>query len=288
VPALTPFKLVILLGGCLLLDGCSGLPSSSFERAALEHGFRSSEIQGKLFRHRIYFNALAKRPVERLHIYIDGDGTPWRRRGQPALDPTPRNPLVLRLMALDSAPAIYLGRPCYAGLSETSPCHPWFWTHGRYSEPVVASMAEAVKSVSASLEAGEIVLIGYSGGGTLAMLLAPRLQRAAKVATLAANLDLRSWTKLHGFSPLKSSLDPATQPPLPPGIQQWHWVGEEDRQVPPQLVRRALATQPSPHFAILPQVNHRSGWERHWPELLQRLSLPQKLSVNITQKKPRP
>ena len=77
-----------------------------------------------------------------LHVYLDGDGTPMLG-SYPAADPTPRDPLVLDLMALDSTPSIYVGRPCYHGLSG-APCSPSLWTSGRYSEPVVASMAAGI------------------------------------------------------------------------------------------------------------------------------------------------
>jgi len=43
-----------------------------------------------------------------LHFYLDGDGTP-SLAGYPAVDPTPREPLVLDLMALDSGPAMHTG-----------------------------------------------------------------------------------------------------------------------------------------------------------------------------------
>ena len=42
-------------------------------------------------------------PAGALHVYIEGDGTPYVARHDFAADPTPRNPLMLRLMTLDPA-----------------------------------------------------------------------------------------------------------------------------------------------------------------------------------------
>src|SRR6266545_4164343 len=89
-----------------LLGGCAG-PSERF----------AARVEGEGFAHVVYRPAGLRPDGGRvLHIYLDGDGTPWER-GRPAPDPTPRAPLVLRLMALDPAPRVYLGRPCYHGLA---------------------------------------------------------------------------------------------------------------------------------------------------------------------------
>jgi hypothetical protein len=42
-------------------------------------------------------------PSRVLHVYLDGDGTPWDGNTA-AVDPTPRNTLVLGLMRLDDRP----------------------------------------------------------------------------------------------------------------------------------------------------------------------------------------
>jgi hypothetical protein len=178
-------------------------------------------------------------------------------------------------MALDPAPALYLGRPCYVGQAAAPECNPWLWTHGRYSEPVLASLGAALDALVLRLRVQELVLIGYSGGGTLAMLLAPRLPRVRLVATLAANLDLAAWVRLHDYSPLTSSLDPARQPPLPMRIRQLHWVGEGDHNTPPGLIRGALEHQPEAHLEILSGVDHRSGWLAVWPGLLKEIRCQQ-------------
>lgn len=256
----------------LLLNGCAAFERADFQQTVADLDFAVSEVSGDSFTHRVLHNRPAQTSAAtRLHLYIDGDGLPWLGRGRPAADPTPRNPLVLRLMALDPTPAIYLGRPCYAGAWDEPDCNAWQWTHGRYSETVVTSMTRAAQHIVAEVDAEQVVLIGFSGGGTLAMLIAARLEGVSTVVTLAGNLDVASWTALHDYSPLTGSLDPATQVPLPSAIAQWHWVGENDQRVPPHLIRGAVQPGPQVHLDVLPGVDHNCCWEAIWPELLTRL-----------------
>jgi len=263
---------LLVAAGLILLSGCATLQRADFQQTAADLGFATSEVSGNTFTHRVLHNQAAQASsITRLHLYIDGDGTPWLGRGRPAADPTPRNPLVLRLMALDPTPAIYLGRPCYAGTWDEAQCTAWHWTHGRYSETVVASMTLAARRVASAHDAQELVLIGFSGGGTLAMLIAARLEGVSDLVTLAGNLDVAGWTNLHGYSRLSDSLDPATQAPLPPQIQQWHWVGAKDRRVPPRLIRGAVDPRPQVQLEVLPGIDHSCCWETIWPDLLTRL-----------------
>lgn len=112
-----------------------------------------------------------------MHIYLDGDGTPWRTETRIADDPMSRNPLILEMMAKDPAAAVLLGRPCYNGLNMSPLCNESLWTSHRYASEVVASMNAAIQQWMSSKKINKIVLIGYSGGGILATLLASRLEK---------------------------------------------------------------------------------------------------------------
>jgi hypothetical protein len=100
------------------------------------------------------------------------------------------------------------------------------------------------------------------------MLIAPRLPAVDGVVTLAANLDVAGWADHHGYSRLEGSLDPSRQPPLPPRIRQWHWVGADDRQVPPRLIAQGLTQQTAARIEVIPGLDHACCWEAHWPRLL--------------------
>jgi hypothetical protein len=48
-----------------------------------------------------------------LNIYIEGDGLSWVNKSVVSQNPTPLNPLGLKLMSIDNTPCkIYLARPC--------------------------------------------------------------------------------------------------------------------------------------------------------------------------------
>ena len=224
-------------------------------------------VAGEGFAHVAYHPAgLPSGGGRALHIYLDGDGTPWER-GQPAADPTPRELLVLRLMAVDPAPSVYLGRPCYHGLAATPPCEPSLWTDARYSEVVVVSLAVAARRLLAMTGRTEILWIGYSGGGTLAMLLAERMAETAGVLTVASNLDVDGWADLHGQPRLAGSLSPARRLPLAPRIYQRHYAGGRDRVVPPKIVAGGNILPET--LTVVPEYDHTCCWLELWPRALE-------------------
>jgi pimeloyl-ACP methyl ester carboxylesterase len=253
----------------LLAQGCAG-PAERMDWLAAGLGLARTVVEGEGFEHVAYGRALGggRTAGDRLHVYLEGDGSPWLGRTRVALDPTPRDPLMLRLMALDPAPSVYLGRPCYHGLAASPGCHPWWWTHGRYGEPVVASMAAAVERLRRQGGFPEVALLGHSGGGTLAVLVAERLASVRAVLTVAPNLDPTAWARRHGYSPLAGSLDPAARAPLPSRVRVLHLFGELDRVIPPAFVSGYLAARPGTPFAVLPGVDHAHGWQAVWPAAL--------------------
>jgi len=212
------------------------------------------------FVHHVVVQPAANR--EELHVYIEGDGTPFIRGTQVAGDPTPKKPVALKLMRRDPAFSVYIGRPCYWGLADSKECEPSLWTNRRYSPEVVDSMRAEIRRVLDAHGATRLVLIGHSGGGTLAMLLAPYFEETTAVITVAANLDVDAWADLHGYTRLDGSLNPATQPPLPSHIRQIHLAGGRDRNVPPRLIPNAI---------VYPRFTHTRGWEREWPKILETL-----------------
>lgn len=258
-------RLIFLLGLTLQMAGCATLAQRMDERA-VALGYRRLVVSGDSFEHVAYIKQGQAGAV--LHVYLEGDGTPWARKHLAAFDPTPRKPVMLALMALDTLPSVYLGRPCYHGFNKAIGCTPDLWTGARYSEAVVASMAAALTQLADGYQS--VILIGYSGGGTLAMLLAERFAKTRMVVTIAANLDTERWAALHGEQ-LPGSLNPARRPPLPAHIKQQHFAGGEDDNVPPALIRDAVAHQPGVRFKMFEKLNHGCCWQAVWPEILDTL-----------------
>lgn len=212
--------------------------------------------------------------TQRLHVYIEGDGIPFENRFVIAKDPTPLNPLMLQLMSLDKGSRLYLGRPCYYSRSmealKDDHCQPDLWTHARYSKDVVDSMVSALRIHLREHPAKGVTLIGHSGGGSLAMLMAARMHEVDQVVTLAGNLDTRSWTQLHHFTPLKDSLNPADLSVLQLPRHQLHVAGGKDTNIPPELAQAVLSRM-GLNLHIFKDADHNCCWEKHWPDLLQRM-----------------
>jgi pimeloyl-ACP methyl ester carboxylesterase len=235
------------------------------DRVAEAAGLVRTEIEGRGFGHAVYLPRAASPPIGPLHVYLTGDGTPYIRRTLPAADPTPRRPIVLDLMAVDPAPRLLLGRPCYHGLARRSGCSNDLWTQARFGAQVVESMEAALKRLVT--DGRPVLLIGFSGGGALAVLLARRLPDVIGVVTLGGTLDRDAWTRLHGYSPLARSENPVAGAKLPPRVRQLHLAGGRDRVAPPGLIRPAAARLGG-RARVLPDTSHRRGWARHWPRIL--------------------
>ncbi len=254
---------VLLLA--LALSACVNVTERAM-RTAERGGLSPDVIQGAPFRHQAFTR---KRASAYLFVFIEGDGRPWIHAGTKiARDPTPRRPLALALAARTPHSVLYLGRPCYFAMVSDADCSAVLWTSARYSERVVASMAAAVNEYAAMNGYRRAVLIGYSGGGTLAVLMAPRIPITRAVITIAANLDVAAWSRRHGYLPLDQGLDPARQPTLAPGILQWHLIGERDTNVPEALNRGYFESLDPAEIWRFPEFDHVCCWVERWPEIL--------------------
>ena len=261
----------------LLLTACTSVPSPEARRqqaAALahEHHWQALQLQAGIFQLQAY---AAQRKSEELTLYLEGDGLAWLNSQQPSFDPTPLDPLALRLaLAQPNGNAAYLGRPCqYLGTNE-QPCQQRYWTGARFAEEVVHSLDQAADQLKARAGAQRLVLVGYSGGGALALLLAARREDVVRVVTVAGNLDHAAWTDHHRLTPLRGSLNPAQMRTRLAGVEQIHLLGEQDRVIPLELGEAFVAAYPPAHRAqvrVLPGYDHRCCWVADWPRLWQQL-----------------
>lgn len=251
---------VVALAG---LQACA-TSAQRVDRLAAEQGYRRVVVTGKGFSHVAYIKGKPD-SARALHVYLEGDGSPWLG-GRAAKYPTSRNPMMLKLMALDPAPGIYLGRPCYQGLQQSENCASKWWTRRRYSAQVVDSMTTALLALAG--ERQPLMLLGHSGGGTLAMLMAERLPNVVAIVTVAGNLDPSAWTRLHGYPPLQGSLNPAERPPLPAAIRQLHLAGGRDRNVPAEFIRRVASQQNHADYRYFERYDHTCCWQEIWLTVL--------------------
>ena len=252
-----------------ILSGCA-TPTSRLRALAHDQGFARESVRAGGYEHTVFDNG-APAAGATLHVYLEGDGTPWRHRTVIMPDPTPRRPLMLALMALDDAASVYVGRPCYNGTYAEPGCDNRMWTSDRYSERVVSSMAEVVRRRAIGAGARRVRLFGHSGGAALALLIAERVEAVDAVVTLAGNLDTEAWTAHHGYSPLHGSINPARRPPLGLRVREWHLLGERDPVIPPGLVAGYLERRERAVAVRLPGFGHGCCWKGIWPRVLRAL-----------------
>jgi pimeloyl-ACP methyl ester carboxylesterase len=208
-----------------------------------------------------------------LTVYLEGDGRAWINRGRVAENPTPDDPVALRLAAADPAPAVlYLARPCqYVEGPDFRHCAPLYWSTGRFAPDVVAATTRAIDIAKTETGAAKIELIGYSGGGVLALLVAARRQDVADLITVAAPLDTAAWTRHHGVSPLSDSLDPMAIAQDLAALPQVHFVGGNDEVVPREIVesyRRASGESAAIQIVSIAGYGHGCCWAENWPALV--------------------
>lgn len=204
-----------------------------------------------------------------LTVYLEGDGAEWRGRHQPPADPTPDNPLTLRLALRDPDERVaYLGRPCqYLDARERASCPSILWLHGRYGEQAVTMMSVALDMLLLAANAQRLRLVGYSGGGAVAALLAARRSDVSCLVTVAAPLDIDAWVQAIAISPLAYSLNPLEHAPRLASVAQTHIAGADDKLVPARTLRRFVEALPDARVEVIEGHDHDCCWVLAWEEL---------------------
>jgi pimeloyl-ACP methyl ester carboxylesterase len=266
-----------LLFVLLLVGGCAGLFVSRHEKAAwlaAEQGWQKHILSAGRFDLTGFSKGFAGASRE-LTVYIESDGYSWVTKNRPSPDPTPIDPIALRLALRDPAPKIlYLARPCqYARSYPARGCQLSYWTTHRFAPEVVEGINQAIDRAKRLAAAERITLVGYSGGGGLVLLLAAARHDVSRLITVAGVLDHPAWTAYHGVSPLRGSLNPADAATVLGAVPQIHFVGGDDKTVPPLIAaayRRRLAEGNRARVIVVPEFDHECCWEERWPELLTR------------------
>lgn len=205
-----------------------------------------------------------------LRVYIEGDGHAWATSSQPSTDPTPHDNLVANLAANDPSGAAYLARPCQFVTNEH--CNPMVWTDQRFSLQAISEMSSALDDIKRRYSISNIELVGYSGGGAVALLLAAQRNDIVSVQTLAGNVAVTAWAQLHGLTPLNGSLDPVSYADKLGAIPQRHLVGDQDTVVPQAVASAYLSKFGSSQCVEIVTVHasHRDGWPTAWADFSQR------------------
>jgi poly(3-hydroxybutyrate) depolymerase len=253
------FLIVLVMAGCMR-------PLDRAEHIAAQAGLEPMILPGVGFEHEAF--AAVRGQEDFLVVFIDGDGSPWGDSGRRvADDPSAREPLALELAARTPGSVVYLSRPCYLNRQVQAGCAQKYWTSERYSDEIVASMVHAATEYAQQHRFTRVLLVGYSGGGTIAALMGREMPLAVGVVTIAGNLDPDEWTRLHGYLPLAGSRNPATEPALPQNKLQWHLIGAKDTNVPYSAAQRYLERVPADRVWRYAKFDHACCWIRAWPAI---------------------
>lgn len=267
---------VLIVAGGLGVTSCVNAPSPSTrlidaQELAAQKGWGGRIISAGSF-DLLAFHPTVVQTGERLTIYIEGDGFAWATNSRPSTDPTPINPVALRLALVHPDGTVaYLARPCQYTMSQGGGCPQRYWTNARFAPDVVDAMNGAISTLKDSFGAEELVLVGYSGGAAIATLVAVRRDDVAGLITVAGNLDHRAWTTHHRLAPLSGSLNPIDFADRIEAISQTHFIGQRDHVIPPSLALQwpeAFSGLGGENVRILQSFDHACCWERDWVMLV--------------------
>jgi len=264
-----------VLGGCQSRpdDGVSGsfslggflqTPYEKLEQFAAENGGEVFTAAGTPFKltsvqstQNLRFNASSSE----LTVYIEGDGRAWLTPTMPSNDPSPRSYMMVKHALADSHPAVYLARPCQFQKTESPSCTSNLWTTERFSKVVIESYGLALDQLKLQRGVSRFHLVGYSGGGAVAMALAGQRADVERVVTLAGNVDPQAWIQRHNLSSLGDVVNPLDYAGRLSRIPQRHYVGLKDKVVPPDLAK-AFASKIGASCADIVelQASHEDGW----------------------------
>lgn len=206
--------------------GCSrNIPTPIQRLSAAEDIAKQNGLHVKVFKTQkfdIYaqYNNLTCKDIR---VYIEGDGLAWITSSIISDNPTPINPLALKLMVQDeSTHKLYLARPCQ--YMKNSICKYKYCSSHRFSQEVVTSYHQILDIFKEK----HLQLFGYSGGGAIATLIAAQRSDVDLLVTIAGNLDTDFWTQKKYLTPLNGSLNPANFTDKLQDVQQIHLIGEKD------------------------------------------------------------
>lgn len=188
-------------------------------------------------------------------VYIGGDG--------------PDAGVAPALAAQDkTANVIYLTRPCQNG----TPCAGEFRGAKRFGPEVIRSVGEALDALKKQHNFYGFNLVGFAAGATVATLVAAERQDVLSLRTVAGNLDIAAYGRLHHLPALDGSLNPKDVAAKLLPLGQKHFVGGQDKVVSPEIGNSFIEASGRPDcvgLTIIDTAGHTEGWAEIWPELLE-------------------
>lgn len=263
----------LLLTG--LLSGCTGFNNKLKNEQA-------NHIAGKanLFKYGYHTQNFPMPVFER--VYTDGiEATVYigsLNRGlvnvkEVTPDPTPYNPVGLKLAALDkSENLLYIGPPCtYFTYEALDNCPHRYFIKQRFAPEVIDSYSEILDKYRARYDLKGFHLVGYGSGGAIAALLAKKHPEVLSLRTVAGVVDTDVATRLAEKPKYEGSLNPAEESYMLGVIPQNHFIGSLDQEVPPAVVHSyvdSMGPSRCVRTTMVQGASHNDGWVERWPALL--------------------
>ncbi|MDY6407704.1 MAG: dienelactone hydrolase family protein [Pseudomonadota bacterium] len=199
---------------CVCLVGCTTRPENPV--------FTEKVMDTKYLSFAVWEKDIQK--GEPLRIYIEGDG-----------NPTPKRAIGFELAQNDlNQGVIYISRPCqYVDCVECK--NPALWQEERFNEEIVDEMKSLIVYLAHKYESPAIDLIGYDGGGTMALLVATKIP-VRQVVTVGGILDTQSYAREQNIT--LNGMNPADLTDKLAQVSQVHYVGGRDTKTPQSQAER--------------------------------------------------
>jgi dienelactone hydrolase len=258
----------------LFISGCSSRIPTHEQRVKNANSLIKADILRKVYSTKS-FNLLTYSSLmdtcqnKPTNIYIEGDGLAWVSSSKISDDPTPINPIALKMFTKDDSQCkVYIARPCQ--YIKDKQCHNKYWTSHRFSKKVIESYDEILEKIKKEHDLKKFQLIGYSGGGAIAALVAARRSDIATLVTVAGNLDTEFWAKKHRITPLNGSLNPADFTKQLENISQFHLIGEKDKIIDKSIFEsysNRFTNKENINFKIIKDFTHNCCWSDDWQKI---------------------
>ena len=214
--------------------GCSqNIPTANQRLQTLEQIGQKNELEKQVYQlnHFELFTLQQKQLQEckKIKIYIEGDGLAWKSRNVISDNPTPINPMGLNLMTQEKNCSIYIAR---VGQYTTQSYDKKYWTSHRFGKIILEDYIQLLDVIKNVYKNQTFDLIGYSGGGAFALLIAANRDDIKNVITVAGNLNHSYWSRYLNTSPLDGSLNPVNFANELSHINQYHLIGKNDKIMP--------------------------------------------------------
>lgn len=259
-----------LLTACVAAD-YPEMREDSAKRAAAPVFMMKRDIAANPFMLRAYERVYQKDAPATL--YIEGDGLAYATPDMASGNPTPVDPVSLRLAARDGGKnAIWLGRPCQynKGWQNGKECPAAYWTNKRFAPEVIESYMMALDNIKRYHDVTGFNIVGYDGGAAIATILAGKRDDILSLRTVAGNLDHRVMSQLHNVTFLDGSLNPIDFAAQVARIPQRHFIGKLDRVTPPAVFNSFVQNAGNAscmNVTLVDDADHERGWVEKWTVL---------------------